>query len=82
MSDNLITSVVRAWDATGVLDEARPDVPLPYEGRKGIIIAPAMNTAMWHHPITAEHLRRLEIDWSVRNGGWFDVLRPVEKQLA
>ncbi|KAK3113554.1 hypothetical protein LTR53_009039 [Teratosphaeriaceae sp. CCFEE 6253] len=82
MSDNLITSVVRAWDATGVLNEARPDVPLPYEGRKGIIVAPAMNTAMWHHPITAEHLRRLETDWSVRNGGWFDVLRPVEKQLA
>ncbi|KAF2771190.1 flavo protein [Teratosphaeria nubilosa] len=89
LSDNLITSVVRAWDATGILDPARPGVPLPYPGtegarggKKGIIVAPAMNTAMWHHPLTAEHLKRLEIDWTVSNGGWFEVLRPVEKVLA
>ncbi|KAH9810074.1 Protein SIS2 [Teratosphaeria destructans] len=89
LSDNLITSVVRAWDATGILDPARPGVPLPFSGtagargdKKGIIVAPAMNTAMWHHPLTAEHLRRLEVDWAVSNGGWFEVLRPVEKVLA
>jgi len=82
MSDNLISSVVRAWDATGVLDPARPGVTLPYEGRKGIVVAPAMNTAMWHHPITAEHMQRLSGDWAVENGGWFEVLRPMEKELA
>ncbi|KAK4575269.1 hypothetical protein LTR86_001121 [Recurvomyces mirabilis] len=82
MSDNLITSVVRAWDITGLIDVARPDIPLPYSGKKGIIVAPAMNTAMWHHPITAEHLRRLGGDWAVRSGGWFEVLRPMEKELA
>jgi len=82
MSDNLVTSVVRAWDATGVLDAAREGVPLPYEGRKGIMVAPAMNTAMWHHPVTAEHLRRLAEDWAVEKGGWFEVLRPIEKELA
>ncbi|TKA75689.1 hypothetical protein B0A55_03184 [Friedmanniomyces simplex] len=82
MSDNLVSSVVRAWDATGILDQARPGVPLPYEGRKGIMVAPAMNTAMWHHPVTAEHMQRLARDWSVENGGWFEVLRPIEKELA
>ncbi|KAK1818364.1 hypothetical protein LTR12_007278 [Friedmanniomyces endolithicus] len=82
MSDNLVTSVVRAWDATGVLDAAREGVPLPYEGRKGIMVAPAMNTAMWHHPVTAEHMQRLAEDWSVENGGWVEVLRPIEKELA
>ncbi|KAK5745125.1 hypothetical protein LTR17_001576 [Elasticomyces elasticus] len=82
MSDNLVSSVVRAWDATGIIDQARPGVPLPYGGRKGIMVAPAMNTAMWHHPVTAEHMRRLTTDWSVENGGWFEVLRPIEKELA
>ena len=82
LSDNLITSVVRAWDTTGAIDVARPGVSFPYEGRKGIIVAPAMNTAMWHHPVTAEHLRRVAEDWAVERGGWFEVLRPVEKELA
>lgn len=82
LSENLISSVVRAWDATGVLDQARPDVPLPYAGKKGIIVAPAMNTAMWHHPLTAEHMQRLSETWSVDRGGWFEVLRPIEKELA
>ncbi|KAK4549710.1 hypothetical protein LTR36_005011 [Oleoguttula mirabilis] len=82
LSDNLISSVVRAWDATGMIDQARPGVPLPYDGKKGIIVAPAMNTAMWHHPLTAEHMRRLSETWSVDNGGWFEVLRPIEKELA
>lgn len=82
LSDNLVNSVVRAWDATGIIDQARPGVPLPYDGKKGIIVAPAMNTAMWHHPVTAEHMKRLSEDWSVSNGGWFEVLRPIEKELA
>ena len=82
MSDSLVTSVVRAWDATGMIDQARPGMPLPYDGKKGIMVAPAMNTAMWHHPVTAEQLRRLDKDWSVDNGGWFHVLRPIEKELA
>ncbi|EMC97631.1 hypothetical protein BAUCODRAFT_40203, partial [Baudoinia panamericana UAMH 10762] len=82
MSDNLISSVARAWDASGMIDQARPGVPLPYDGKKGIIVAPAMNTAMWHNPVTAEHLDRLENVWNVKNGGWFEVLRPIEKELA
>lgn len=84
-SDNLIYSVARAWDTTGLIDDQRPGVPLPYgndRNRKGIIVAPAMNTAMWNHPATAKHMSALEGEWNVKKGGWFDVLRPMEKELA
>ncbi|KXJ87686.1 flavo protein, partial [Microdochium bolleyi] len=33
--------------------------------KKRIIVAPAMNTAMWRHPITAKQLRVLEDEWGV-----------------
>jgi len=100
MSDNLVSSVIRAWDFSGLIDGTRPGVALPYdmgktkeeleglpeafrEGRKkGIIVAPAMNTAMWSHPVTAKQLAVLEQEWGVETGGWFEVLRPVEKMLA
>ena len=81
-SDNLVTSVARAWDTTGLIDSARPGVTLPGDGRKKILVAPAMNTAMWDHPVTGEHLKKLSETWGVKNGGWFEVLRPVEKELA
>ena len=50
--------------------------------KKIIIVAPAMNTAMWRHPITRQHVRVLEGDWGVDNDGWIRVVRPVEKELA
>ncbi|KAJ1656181.1 hypothetical protein IWQ61_004206 [Dispira simplex] len=40
LCDNLLTSIVRAWDFT----------------RKPCIICPAMNTYMWDHPFTDKHL--------------------------
>eukprot|EP01138_Halocafeteria_seosinensis_P014989 gb/GECG01015301.1/.p1 GENE.gb/GECG01015301.1/~~gb/GECG01015301.1/.p1 ORF type:complete len:406 (+),score=48.45 gb/GECG01015301.1/:1-1218(+) len=45
--DNLLTSVVRAWD---------------FNARKPILLAPAMNTHMWEHPFTRKHLRTLQKD--------------------
>ncbi|KAM0322751.1 hypothetical protein ACHAQA_009342 [Verticillium albo-atrum] len=71
LSDNLITSVVRAWDTS-----VRPDGT-----RRRIIAAPSMNTMMYTHPLTARHLKVLEEDWGGRDG-WFEVLRPVSKELA
>ena len=91
LSDSLVYSVVRAWDTTGLIDEGRPGISLPYAGvdlngeairKKGIIMAPAMNTAMWNHPVTKKHLDVLEGEWSVANGGWMEVLRPIDKGLA
>ncbi|RKF63773.1 Phosphopantothenoylcysteine decarboxylase [Erysiphe neolycopersici] len=85
MADNLLTSVVRAWDTEGRIQSTGE--------RKRIIVAPAMNTAMWNHPITKIQLKTLSHDWAISEGcdsekakehcqGWFEVLRPVEKKLA
>ncbi|KAF5564779.1 phosphopantothenoylcysteine decarboxylase [Fusarium napiforme] len=71
LCDNLLTSVVRAWDVTGTVDGVK----------KKILVAPAMNTCMWNHPITARQLRVLEEEWGGENG-WFEVLRPISKNLA
>jgi phosphopantothenoylcysteine decarboxylase len=78
-SDNLLTSVCRAWDTDGQVDGRR----------KRIVVACAMNTAMWRHPVTAKHIRVLE-DWAVQTDeqtgeetGWFEILPPqATKVLA
>ncbi|KAK3082335.1 hypothetical protein LTS18_004247 [Coniosporium uncinatum] len=100
LSDNLLLSVIRAWDTTGILDlpyyhspsdpsASKDDVVAngtPADQvqprKKIIIVAPAMNTAMWKHPVTKQHMKFLEGEWNVQNGGWFEVLRPIEKELA
>lgn len=74
-SDNLLTSVIRAWDINPMSSK-----------RARIVVAPAMNSSMWAHPITAKQIRLLEEEWGV-NGvnpdeGWMEVLRPQEKTLA
>ena len=83
LSDNLVTSVVRAWDTTGAMDiTAKQGVSYGAHGNKLIAVAPAMNTAMWEHAATAEHLLKIGQLWGTANQGWFEVLRPVEKELA
>jgi phosphopantothenoylcysteine decarboxylase len=90
-SDNLLLSVVRAWDTTGLIDPVRdiPGVQWPEEQaaddtrrKKRILVAPSMNTAMWFQPITKKQIEVLEGEWGVKNGGWFEVLQPMEKELA
>ncbi|KAI1364860.1 putative flavoprotein [Xylaria arbuscula] len=77
-ADSLLTSVVRAWDPLGDLDTsanntntAQGETEAVSSARRlkkrRIIVAPAMNTAMWRHPITAKQLRVLEEEWGVRN---------------
>lgn len=96
LCDNLLLSTFRAWDTTGLLD--LPHVVIPGVGekqggqedickegerrKKKILVAPAMNTAMWVHPVTQKQMSVLEDDWNIDNGGWIDVLRPIEKELA
>ncbi len=85
-SDNLLTSVVRAWDTTGLTEAT--GVEESARKRKRILAAPAMNTAMWRHPITSRQVRVLQEEWGVKGQGkeqgegWFEVLRPMEKELA
>jgi phosphopantothenoylcysteine decarboxylase len=78
MADSLLTSVMRAWDTTGFVD----DFTQGTVGPKPLVLAPAMNTAMWHHPVTKKQLDILEGEWGWDSGGWVVMLRPVEKQLA
>lgn len=59
LCDNLLSSVVRAWDW-----EAKP-----------LLLAPAMNTAMWTSPLTGRHLESLK---SMGAG----VVPPIAKALA
>lgn len=74
-SDNLLTSVIRAWDINPMSSK-----------RARIIVAPAMNSSMWTHPITAKQIRVLEEEWGVDgvnpDEGWMEVLRPEVKTLA
>jgi len=77
--DSLLASVVRAWQV-----EARPSQDAEAVAQVGgeqktIMVAPAMNTAMWRHPLTATHLREMHSGGSFH---WFEVLKPVERELA
>ncbi|KAL2258996.1 hypothetical protein VTK26DRAFT_7488 [Humicola hyalothermophila] len=83
MSDNLLTSVIRAWDTDASIEMKK----------KTILVAPAMNSAMWRHPITEKQIRVLTEDWGVKEEasstgttrsikGWFEVLPPITKTLA
>lgn len=55
--DNLLCSIVRAWDL-----------------QRPLLVAPAMNTFMWTHPLTGEHLEK------IRSIG-YHIVEPVEKKL-
>ncbi|KAI1112152.1 flavoprotein [Nemania sp. NC0429] len=74
-ADGLLTSVVRAWDPWGKLDATTANPTTQGQEATGgrrrskkrrIMVAPAMNTAMWQHPITAKQLRVLEEEWGVQ----------------
>ncbi|QIW97410.1 hypothetical protein AMS68_002928 [Peltaster fructicola] len=81
LSNDLFSSVARAWDTSGLIDPPRPGIE-KLGSLKRIIVAPAMNTAMWEHPVTAQHVAVLEGRWAAGNGGWFEMLRPKEGELA
>lgn len=74
--DDTLTCVARAWDlGHGV----RPGKPM--------LLAPAMNTAMWEHPLTQQQLSTIQGFWSSskttslgKNG--IQVVPPQAKTLA
>ncbi|KAK0626818.1 flavoprotein-domain-containing protein [Immersiella caudata] len=81
MSDNLLTSVIRAWDTDGGIDQKR----------KVIAVAPAMNSQIrvlaedWG---VKESVAREGAEGSTPNDelseseGWFQVIKPISKTLA
>ncbi|KAJ5907967.1 hypothetical protein N7495_000649 [Penicillium taxi] len=79
IADNLLLSVIRAWDTTGLVDgDFKAQKPL-------IFVAPAMNTAMYRQPITKKTLLILEEEWGWSESnpeGWVVVLHAIERSLA
>lgn len=79
IADNLLLSVIRAWDTTGLVDgEFKVQKPL-------IFVAPAMNTAMYRQPITKKTLDILQEEWGWSESnpeGWVVVLHAIERSLA
>ena len=71
MADGLLASVVRAWDTTGLIDGVNLQMGGGGEApvRKRIVVAVAMNTAMWKQPVMARQIRILEEEWGVSGGG-------------
>ena len=70
IADNLVTSIVRSW---GSLNSSSTTP------KKPILVAPAMNTFMYTHPVTAKQLQMIS---SAEYGFGIEILKPVEKVLA
>jgi phosphopantothenoylcysteine decarboxylase len=73
LCDDTLSCVARAWDFG---HGTRPGKPL--------LLAPAMNTAMWEHPLTQAHLNTVQGFWNIlrdSNNG-VQVVAPQVKTLA
>ncbi|KAL7949318.1 flavoprotein [Trichoderma barbatum] len=71
ISDSLLTSTILAWDTDGSVDGKK----------KKILVATAMNTAMFRNPITRRNLKLLN---ELMGGadGWVEELQTISKGLA
>lgn len=47
-----------------------------WDVNKPVVACPAMNTSMWHHPLTEKHLQVLENLLNYR------IIQPISKKLA
>lgn len=61
--------------ANGLCDNLVTCVLRAWEVSKPLYLAPAMNTAMWNHPMTEEHINR------VKSFG-YTLIPPISKKLA
>lgn len=67
ITDSLLTSVLRAF---------------PFNSDKKLILAPAMNTDMYTHPITSIHMNTIKQFFPSNSKDNFLIISPVEKKLA
>lgn len=65
--------------ANGICDNLITCVARAWTPAKPVVVAPAMNTAMWLHPATARHMAVIDAG---ALGAVVDVVPPVEKTLA
>ena len=73
LSDDTLSCCIRAWDFG---HGKRPGKPL--------ILAPAMNTAMWEHPLTQSQLNTIKTFWNVnrQSENGIIIVEPQSKKLA
>ena len=64
--------------ALGITDNCLTCVYRAWDRSRPAILAPAMNTLMWEHPVTARHIAQIAEDL----GTSLRVVSPVSKQLA
>jgi phosphopantothenoylcysteine decarboxylase len=81
--------------ANGLCDNCLTCVWRAWDTTRPVVLAPAMNTLMWEHPLTARHLRKLVsaetppnfkndqlINWINGQGHGVRIVGPIEKNLA
>jgi phosphopantothenoylcysteine decarboxylase len=64
--------------ALGITDNCLTCVYRAWDLAKPVILAPAMNTLMWQHPVTVRHLAQVAGDLR----GALSIVEPIEKKLA
>lgn len=62
--------------ANGKCDKFLTSIVRAWPREKPMVIAPAMNTRMWEHPITQEHIEKLKTFYQLT------VIEPITKRLA
>lgn len=72
LCDDTLSCVVRAWDFGHGTRAGKP-----------LLVAPAMNTAMWQHPLTKQQLDTLQGFWNANNSlaGLAQGVRVVAPQV-
>jgi phosphopantothenoylcysteine decarboxylase len=76
ITDNLLTCAFRAWWPEEVPDKFNRKIMK--EIFKPLIVAPAMNTRMWRHPATNEHIDKIRKWYDIT----FQIIPPISKKLA
>ena len=73
-----LTANTLAKIANGIADNLLTCTIRAWQPNKPIVVAPAMNTDMWMHPVTKQHLNQL----SKFYGEYLTVCNPISKKLA
>ncbi|KAG2199456.1 hypothetical protein INT47_011568 [Mucor saturninus] len=62
--------------ANGLCDNLLTCVLRAWDIKKPVVVCPAMNTSMWHHPLTSRHMDVL------RDVLGYHIVDPISKKLA
>jgi phosphopantothenoylcysteine decarboxylase len=78
MCDDTLSSVVRAWWSTNASSASMGSTCI--STNKPMVVAPAMNTGMWQHPVTEQQLQTLTS--FAPHPGLVTIVQPQVKTLA